>query len=245
MGISSVHLFPRSLPVDTFRWVTGPQRWVYKHVGWVNGALFSDKAKCCNTLRLARRWKQNRFEQQLLIVNRKDNNGWWGERLPRQSCATEADDMMEPSHSSLWQPVKKKRGRKLKNRRHRGVCDDYSRHSKNPSVKLSPTLPPAALSGAGKTINRKITTSRYHKGSFPAEYNKHKGFVWVSAGKYNKLTFLCNFSWLTKLSDTLGPHRPAGAPNNLKQTPRIKKICSKLLRINFVKLQTAQIYIMC
>lgn len=37
----------------------------------------------------------------LLIVNREDNKGWWGERLPRQSCATEADDMMEPSHSSL------------------------------------------------------------------------------------------------------------------------------------------------
>lgn len=69
-GPFSLFRHTHSVPAETFRWVTGQQRWVYKHEKWVNSALFSDKAKCCKALRLARCWKQIRFEQQLLIVNR-------------------------------------------------------------------------------------------------------------------------------------------------------------------------------
>ncbi len=105
--MSFLPLFSCSVPAQTFRCMTGWQQRVYKHEEWVNGPLFSDKAECCNARRSARRWKQNRLKRQLLIFTRKDNNGWWGECLPRPSCAMEAADMMESAHSSLWQPVKK------------------------------------------------------------------------------------------------------------------------------------------
>lgn len=51
---------------------------------------------------LARRWKQNRF----FSARQQQLSG--EERPPRQSCATEADDMMEPTHSSDQPPKKNK-----------------------------------------------------------------------------------------------------------------------------------------
>ena len=45
------------------------------------------------------------------------------------------------------------------------------------------------------------------------------------------LTFIW-FLVINKLSDAHGPNRPAGAPNTLKQTARIKTICFKLTQIH-------------
>lgn len=75
----------------------------------------------------------------------------------------ESGDMMETAHLSLTAWLGKNRSRKFKKKNktkkteQEGIGNYRSRRCKNPSVQLSPTIfSPAALEGAGKTINRKM-----------------------------------------------------------------------------------------
>lgn len=53
-----------------------------------------------------------------------------------------------------------------------------------------PPFSPAAPNGAVKTINRKISTSRYHGGSFPAKYNKNTTASHESVQEKYSMTFI-------------------------------------------------------
>lgn len=163
----SIPLFRRSYPAETFRWMTGPQTAGVQTRGMIQWQRCSlTKRKRCDE-------NSESLRTTAFDKTERDKNGPVVERgrLHRQRCCDgEDDDMMEPAHSE-----------NKKNPGHKGVCDDYSRHPENPSVKLAPTVsshPPAAPNGAVKTINRqKLPHLDIMRVCLPLNITNTKGLV--------------------------------------------------------------------